>query len=673
MTNHLANAISPYLLQHRDNPVDWYPWGDEALEKARREDKPIFLSIGYSACHWCHVMAHESFEDAALAEQLNRDFVSIKVDREERPDLDGIYMSAVVALNGQGGWPLSVFLTPDLQPFYGGTYFPPERRHGLPAFRDVLAALAGAWKDRRSEVLQTGSEIASHLSRPEMQAAPETVLSAEALSTGAKILADSYDWEHGGWGSAPKFPQPMAVEFLLRRHLGGDERALKPALHALSAMAQGGMYDVIGGGFCRYSTDPFWRVPHFEKMLYDNAQLARVYLHAWLVTHNDRFRRIAAGTLDFVARELTSPQGGFYSSLDADSDGEEGKYYVWTRDELRNALGTEDEFFASAYGLTESGNWESRTVLQRQLDDDALGSRFSLSREQVTAKLDACHARLMSARAGRLRPRTDDKILAGWNGLMLAAMAEGGRFLDHPGYLELATRCARHLLEQQVVDGRLRHAWRDGTAGQEAFLEDYAGVILGLFELYQADPDPAWYASACRLADRMAGGFLDESGGFFDTEADAAVVLSRPKELQDNATPCGNSLAAEALLKLSALDGSSRWAELAEKTLSQLPPAAARYPTAFAHWLTAADLQRRGIKQVAILAYDHAASGFRQVIDTAYRPNLILAVASYPPPPSAPALVRDRPLVDGKATAYVCEHFSCKLPVTSGEALLEQL
>ncbi len=379
MPNHLANSTSPYLLQHAHNPVDWYPWGPDALDKARREDKPIFLSIGYAACHWCHVMAHESFEDPGTAAYMNDHFVSIKVDREERPDLDGIYMSAVVALTGQGGWPMSVFLTPDLKPFYGGTYFPPEPRHGLPAFKDLLVALSQAWQNQRGEVIHTGGQVAAQLIEQSTVALKTTAFTPESLSAASKSLIQNYDWEHGGWGSAPRFPQPMVIEFLLRRYTGGETGALKPVVHVLTAMIRGGMYDVIGGGFARYSTDDYWRVPHFEKMLYDNAQLARVYLHAWQVTGEPAFRKVVEQTLDFVARELLSPEGGFFSSLDADSEGEEGIFYAWTLEELREALGGSAEFFESAYGVTASGNWEGKTVLQRALDDAALSTRFDIS------------------------------------------------------------------------------------------------------------------------------------------------------------------------------------------------------------------------------------------------------------------------------------------------------
>ncbi|MGB8980371.1 MAG: thioredoxin domain-containing protein, partial [Anaerolineales bacterium] len=461
MTNQLINESSPYLLQHADNPVNWYPWGDEALTKARTENKPIFLSIGYAACHWCHVLAHESFEDEEIAAFMNEHFVNIKVDSEERPDIDAIYMQATVAMTGSGGWPMSVFLTPDLKPFYAGTYFPPVPRHNLPAFRDLLAGIARAWKEEPDEIASVSGQVSGHL-QAAMSSDPagNTTLTQDDLDTAVKSLNESYDWGYGGWGAAPKFPQPMTIEFLLRRHAAGNPEALKPAVHALKAMSRGGMYDVVGGGFSRYSVDNFWRVPHFEKMLYDNAQLARAYLHAWQITKEPHFKQVVIETLDFVARELTHPAGGFYSSLDADSEGEEGKFYAWTLEEIREVLGTDSDFFEAACGITPRGNWEGRTVLQRALDDASLAARFQLDPEAVPARLAGAHSRLLSARASRVRPGTDDKILTAWNGLMLAALAEAGRSLDDSElqhkYLVLATRNADFLLDALRPEAQLK-------------------------------------------------------------------------------------------------------------------------------------------------------------------------------------------------------------------------
>jgi uncharacterized protein len=675
MTNHLAGSTSPYLLQHAHNPVDWYAWGVEALEKARREDKPIFLSIGYAACHWCHVMAHETFENLETAALMNEHFVNIKVDREERPDLDSIYMSAVVALTGQGGWPMSVFLTPDLQPFYGGTYFPPEPRHGLPAFRELLLVLSEAWKSRQAEILRVGRQLAAHLVEQSSVSGRGGSIDLTHLDAASHILIDQYDWEAGGWGAAPKFPQPMALDFLLRRYLIGEPEALKPVAHALSAMARGGMYDVVGGGFSRYSTDKIWRVPHFEKMLYDNAQLALVYLHAFQISGEVSFRRVVEETLGFVTRELLSPEGGFYSSLDADSDGEEGKFYVWSLEELRATLGAEAVFFETAYAVSAQGNWEGKTILQRAVDDAALAARFGLSKEQVIERLAGSHARLLALRNTRLRPGTDDKVLTAWNGLMLAAFAEAGRVFNNANYLEIAARNADFLLTASRPGGRLRRAWRLGQAGNEVFLEDYASLILGLVELYQSDFNPRWFQEANTLAGEMLLQFSDPGGGFFDTPSGAESLLTRPKDLQDNATPCGNALAIDALLKLGAFTERTEWHEQALKALGLVAEQAARYPTAFGRWLCAADFALGNVKQVAIIGAlsDRRTAALLAEIRKAYLPNLVVAASSYPPSKGSPALLKDRPMLGGKPTAYVCEGFICRQPETDLEEFRKQL
>ena len=672
MANHLINESSPYLLQHAHNPVDWFPWGDEALAKANSENKPIFLSIGYAACHWCHVMAHESFEDPETAAFMNEQFINIKVDREERPDLDGIYMQATVAMTGSGGWPMSVFLTPDLKPFYAGTYFPPVKRYNMPAFKDVLSGIAHAWKEEPSEITRMSGQVTSHLQQAlSSDQKSDTAFSQNHLDTIAKSLVDSYDWGYGGWGSAPKFPQPMTIEFLLRRHIAGNLDALKPSLHALKAMARGGMYDVVGGGFSRYSTDNFWRVPHFEKMLYDNAQLTRVYLHAWQITKDAFFKQIVIETLDFISRELTHPHGGFYSSLDADSEGEEGRFYVWSLEDIRNLLKEDSEFFEAAYGISERGNWEGKTVLQRALDDSSLAARFKLDPEIVPRKLADSHARLLSARASRVRPGTDDKILTAWNGLMLAAVAEASRAMDKPDlrnkYLSLATRNAEFILDHLRAHGRLKRSWRDGKLTHEVFLEDYAALILGLIELYQTDFQNKWFVLARELADEMIELFSDPNGGFFDTPKDGRELLLRPKDLQDNATPSGNALACEALLKLAAFTDNGTYLERAEQSLQLITDHALRYPTSFARWLSAADFALGNVKQVAVLykTPGELPSELLQTVQSEYRPNLIVAASPYPPSREAPALLMDRPVKDGKATVYVCEGFVCKYPLNT--------
>ncbi len=677
--NRLAQATSPYLLQHANNPVDWYPWGEEALQEARSGNKPIFLSIGYAACHWCHVMAHESFEDPATAELMNRHFVCIKVDREERPDLDSIYMSATTAMTGSGGWPTSVFLTPDLRPFYAGTYFPPVPRYNMPSFKDLLSSLARAWQEEREEIDRVGSQVAGHLAAQQPATGGPGLTPAD-LDGAAEALLISYDWNHGGWGNAPKFPQPMTIEFLLRRAAANHPRAndyRRAAAHALEAMSRGGMYDVVGGGFARYSTDALWRVPHFEKMLYDNAQLALAYLHAWQLTGEPSFRRVVEQTLDFVTREMTHPDGGFFSSLDADSEGDEGKFYVWTKDEIRSWIGETlaFEIFEAAYGLTEKGNWEGVTILQRALDDASLAVRFKLGPHEVRAKLAECHAALLRARASRVRPATDDKVLTAWNALMLHAFVEAGRIFRKADYALMATRSADFLLTALHHDGKLHRSWRAGKATEEVFLEDYAALILGLLELYQSDFDARWFAAAQQLAAEMIAGFRDPAGGFFDTLENSQGLLLRPKDLQDNATPSGNALACEALLKLAAFTDQGEYRDLAEGALRLISAQALQYPTAFARWLNAADFSLASVKQIAIL-FDRTNGHAEPLLDllrSAYRPNAIVAASSHPPPPGSPSLLFDRPLKGGPETVYVCEHFVCRQPVKTADELRIQL
>jgi uncharacterized protein len=675
MPNQLANALSPYLRQHAGNPVDWYPWGTEALEKARREQKPIFLSIGYSACHWCHFMAHESFEDPATAKLLNTHLVSIKVDREERPDLDSLYMATVTAMTGQGGWPMSVFLTPKLEPFYGGTYFPPEARHGLPAFPELLKAIATAWEGRREEILQESARLVGLLFEQSRHSQSQGTFDKGVVGAAASSLIQSYDWQNGGWGRAPKFPQPMSIEFLICRHLDGDKQALAPALHALQAMRLGGMYDVVGGGFARYSTDAAWRVPHFEKMLYDNAQLIRVYLHAWQVTRDPSLRQVVEACLGFIERELTSPEGGFYSSLDADSGGQEGQFYTWEQKEVRSLLEEKYEFFETAYGITAGGNWEGRSVLQRQVEDAGLATRFSLPQAQVLEKLADCHARLLAARSKRQRPAADDKILTSWNGLMLAGLAEAGVAFADADLLKLAVRNADFLLTALSPDGSLRHAWRDGQAGQEVFLEDYGALILGLLALYQADFNPRWFGQAEQLTTQMLERFSDPQGGFFDTASDAQTVLVRPKDIQDNATPSGNSLAALALLKLAAFTGKEQYRGIAESTLGMARRLATQYPHAAGNWLSAADLALANVKQVAIIGdlSDPDTQALLERVRADYRPHLVTAASNLPLASVSPDLLKERPMQASHPTAYVCEGFVCNLPVTQPEQLARQL
>jgi uncharacterized protein YyaL (SSP411 family) len=569
--NELVNSSSPYLLQHADNPVEWFPWGEAALEKSIEEDKPIFLSIGYAACHWCHVMAHESFEDPETAEIMNKFFVNIKVDREERPDVDNIYMDAVVALTGQGGWPMSVFLTPEQQPFYGGTYFPPVSRYNMPAFRDVLLSVAKTWREDRDRLLEAGGQISDYIKKNQLIPNQATQLEAKYLDQAADTLVKNYDWKYGGWGAAPKFPQPMAIEFLLRRASRGDSESLQIATHALHSMAKGGMYDLIGGGFARYSTDNDWLVPHFEKMLYDNALLARAYLHAYLITGEPAFRRVCEETLDFVMREMTDPAGGFYSSLDADSEGEEGKFYVWTEDEVRSADidASETDFILAAYGFSPEGNFEGKTVPRRDLDDVQLAENFNLQVEEIPDLLKRINGSLLEVRGKRIRPGTDDKVLVAWNGWMCLAFSEAGRYLGISRYGDMATRNLNFLLSNMLENGRLYRSWRSGHASHNAYLDDYASLILALIGHYNSDPDLRWFQNAVELTETMIEQYHSSDGIFYDTPENHEQLLVRPRDLQDNATPSGNSLAAYALLQITAYQGDGKLRDMAENMLGR--------------------------------------------------------------------------------------------------------
>jgi len=684
MTNRLAHENSPYLLQHAENPVDWYPWGEEALQLARAENQPIFLSIGYAACHWCHVMAHESFEDEHTAAFMNEHFVNIKVDREERPDLDDIYMNAVVAMTGQGGWPMSVFLTPQGKPFYGGTYFPPRRRYNMPSFLEVLESVAHTWEQDRERLLKASEELTAHLTQGINLGGAAASFDEDTLGQAAMRLAQSYDWATGGWGAAPKFPQAMAIDFLLLLASRKDKFAAEVAEHALEQMSKGGMYDVVGGGFARYSTDDRWLVPHFEKMLYDNALLARAYLHGFLVSGKNTFRRVCERTLDFIVRELMdasesgeASKGGFFSSLDADSEGQEGKYYIWTPQEIRQALddSTHAELVIQAYGVTEQGNFEGGNVLQRVLTDQELSQRYNLPAGEVGDKLAELHEQLLREREHRIRPGTDDKVLVSWNALALVAFAEAARYLDRQDYLDIARKNADFLLTELNPQDHLYRSWRKGRARHNAYLEDYAGLILGLLALYQSDPDPYWFNSAVHLLEDMVKLFRDPKGGFYDTRLDQENLITRPKNVQDNATPSGNALAAMALLQLSVYTGNGEWRDLAEPMLASIQESALRYPTAFGMWLCAIDFATGPVHEVALLAPPQH-EGLPELIQALwndFRPRTLAAIANFPPPANAPALLNGRPLLNEQPTAYVCQHFVCKQPVNDPQSLLEQL
>jgi uncharacterized protein YyaL (SSP411 family) len=663
--NRLIRATSPYLLQHANNPVDWYEWGPEALERARRERKPILLSIGYAACHWCHVMAHESFEDPDVASIMNEHFVPVKVDREERPDLDAIYMDAVQAMTGSGGWPMTVFLTPEGEPFFAGTYFPPDDRHGIPGFRRVLLAIAETWRERPEELSGQGKRVAEALAQGASAQESTEPLSEHILAEAHASLARAFDQKWGGFGRAPKFPQPTTLEFLLRADLRGYAGALDMVTLTLDRMASGGIYDQLGGGFHRYSTDQRWLVPHFEKMLYDNAQLARVYLHAWQVTRNDRFRTVAMETLDHLLREMRHPEGGFFSSQDADSEGREGTFYVWSFDELVRDAGANGQLVASRFGATPDGNWE--------------GGANVLWIPQVNEQVDAtARRRLFESRERRVRPATDDKILTAWNGLAIMAFAEAGRALGEPKYVDAAARAFSFLERHLFVDGRLQRAWRDGRVSGPGYLDDHALLSLAALAVYEATFDLRVMRALRSLAEDMIRLFYDEGrGGFFQTGSDAERLVIRPKELFDNAMPSGNSAAAEVLQRLAHLTGEDRYERAAVSTLRVAASLMARAPSAFGHALGALDLYLSSVKEIAIVG-DPTTEDTRALIREVwgrFRPNTVLAVGR-PGDREAAAtvpLLADRPALDGGAAAYVCERFTCKLPVGKPADLAAQL
>ncbi|HLZ22505.1 MAG TPA: thioredoxin domain-containing protein [Ktedonobacterales bacterium] len=692
-TNRLIHETSPYLLQHAHNPVDWYPWGDDALARAKREDKPILLSIGYASCHWCHVMAHESFENEDTARLMNDSFVSIKVDREERPDVDALYMDAVQALTGSGGWPMTVFLTPDGAPFFGGTYFPPVDRYGMPGFPRLLRSIAALYSDRRDDVERQADEFRTffqargqvQLTLPENISPSAAIVNPSVLFQAADRLLAQMDALEGGFGRAPKFPHPMGLEFLLRivsrsQPAYPDSEGLLELLRlTLDKMAGGGIYDQIGGGFHRYSTDTYWVVPHFEKMLYDNALLAPVYLHAWQHTGDEHYRHICEETLDYVLREMTDSTGGFYSTQDADSEGEEGKFYIWTPAELRTILGARDcDIMEDLWGFSERGNFEGRNILHVARSASTVAAEHDMSEVELSGVVARARQQLYDARAKRVWPALDDKILASWNGLMLRAFAEAARALDRNDYRQAAIRNATFLTTALMPEGRLRRSWRTGQARLDAYLEDYAAAVNGLLSTYETTGETRFFTSARALADTMIERFWDaESGAFFDTARDAEQLIGRPRELTDNATPSGTSLAAEALLRLAAFTGADRYRELAVRVIVPLAPAMADSPSGFGHLLCALDDFAGPFHEIAIVgaAASPDRAALLDVIAHRYLPRQVLAYAT---PEDAEAqssipLLAGRGLVDDRAAAYVCQHFVCQQPATDPKTLLSHL
>jgi uncharacterized protein len=741
MPNQLARETSPYLLQHANNPVDWWPWCDEAIQTARRHERPIFLSIGYSACHWCHVMEHESFENADIAALMNRWFVCIKVDREERPDLDQIYMSAVTAMTGSGGWPMSVFLTPELKPFFGGTYWPPTARWNRPGFREILAGVHDAWENRRDAVNKQAEELTAHVVDLASRSVPPSPLNDDILRNAMRSLIQSADRAHGGFGSAPKFPHPMDLRVALRcwrrfatppaskEREAGKEQAIRKELGeqslevvslTLDKMARGGIYDHLGGGFARYSTDERWLVPHFEKMLYDNALLVPAYLEAYQITGRADFARVVEETLDYVLREMTQPQGGFYSTQDADSEGVEGKFFVWSRGEIVELLGADDaRLFCHCYDVTEHGNWEHANILNRPIPLEDAAESLNVTLDELNAALARSRQTLFAARSKRIWPGRDEKVLAGWNGLMIAAMSMGANVLGNRKYADAARAAADFILREMVVknhlpnggrnfpdsleaeskepgnaphqrkdvawttDGRLLHSFKDGRARFNAYLDDYAALIDGLCELYQAVFDAKYLMAAADLAARMIEQFWDdEDGGFFYTSADHETLIARNKETHDNATPSGNGLAATALLKLARLTGRTDFEEQAVKTLTMMSGQLNRIPMASGQALIALDFLLGPTREFVVVGGqepnpEETPSSTTSTLARLYRrfvPNKVVHwrrsdVSDESLPPILQSVLRNRTTAKGMQTLYVCQNGVCEIPVTETDEI----
>ncbi|HLF71514.1 MAG TPA: thioredoxin domain-containing protein [Dehalococcoidia bacterium] len=675
MANRLANETSPYLLQHADNPVDWYAWGEEAFAAARAANKPILLSVGYSACHWCHVMAHESFENETIARQMNESFINIKVDREERPDVDAIYMQAVQALTGRGGWPMTVFLKPDGVPFFGGTYFPPEDRGGMRGFPFVLSAVLEAYRERPGDIDRAGEALLLQLDAPARVRPGDRLLTTEVLDAAAEALLAAHDPIHGGFGGAPKFPQAMVLAFLMRHyHRTNRPSVLEAVRRSLDSMARGGMYDQVGGGFHRYSTDAVWLVPHFEKMLYDNALLASCYLDAYKLTGDAFYKGIVTQTLDYVLREMTDPAGGFYSSQDADSEGEEGRFFVWTPAELEATLGADAEAVARYYGVTQGGNFEGANILNVPKP------------ENEPPGLDAARAKLYETRERRVHPARDDKVLTAWNGLMLRAFAEAALALDEPRYREAAIRNADFLLGAMRPEGRLLRTWKGGTAHLIAYLEDYACLADGLLALYEATFEARYLTTAAQLAEEMIDLFWDdEAQGFFDTGRDHEALIIRPRDFWDNATPSGNSVAADVLLHLAALLDKPDYETRATTYLRALAPVVEQAATGFGRFLCALDFHLDRDHELAIVwpsgsplpagegQGEGSAAPLLDTVRSRYTPNLLLFGGPSDDPAPPTPLLADKTALNGNAAAYLCERHVCQAPTTDPSELTRQL
>jgi len=678
-SNRLIHETSPYLLQHAHNPVDWYPWGDEAFEKARRENKPVLLSIGYSACHWCHVMEHESFENEKIAALMNQLFVSIKVDREERPDLDEIYMSAVQMLTGRGGWPMTMFLTPEGKPFYGGTYFPPEDRQGMAGFPRVLLGVSQAYRERPEDVEKSVAQILGALER--MAESRETTkdLSKSIIGDGAEKVARAYDAEHGGLGQAPKFPNAGVYELFLRHYAAsGNKRFLDMVVHTLTKMAQGGIYDHLGGGFHRYSVDARWLVPHFEKMLYDNTQLVRSYAHAYTVAREPLFRSVVEETVSYLLREMLHSEGGFYATQDADSEGEEGKFFVWTEDEINRVIGAEDgSIFCRMYDVGEPGNFEGKSILHPILAVEQASKLFRKEPAEITSLVARAKQKLFAEREKRVKPFRDEKIITAWNGLALSGLAAAIKISDNSACVDAAQRTVDFIFTKMFRDGFLLHTYKDGRAKLLGYLDDYAFMAVGLLDLYEALFDRAYLNRAVELGDIMLREFWDErNGGFFYTGKSHEQLISRAKPIFDASIPSGNAMATQLLLRLYHFTGDNRHRARADKVLRSYYDSMESQPFGFAHLLCALDAYVQGTKEIVIVG-EPADAAVKQLIaevDSIYLPNKVVQIAA-PATPLAEIspLLQGKTQVDGRATAYVCQNFTCSAPVTSASELRDLL
>ncbi len=673
--NRLIKETSPYLLQHAHNPVDWYAWGEAAFAKAKAEDKPVLVSIGYSACHWCHVMEHESFENEETAHIMNENFVNIKVDMEERPDVDKIYMNFVQLTTGSGGWPLNVFMTPDKIPFYGGTYFPPSPRYHLPSFQQILLSVADAYRNKRDDLMHSANQVVGEMRRVGLAEQATESLSLEQLDAAFRSFVRTFDGVNGGFGGAPKFPPAMSLEFLLRYYKRTkNENALEMVEKTCRKMANGGIYDQLGGGFHRYSVDAIWLAPHFEKMLYDNAQLTKVYLHLYQITKDEFYKRVAVETLEYIRREMLDEEGGFYTAQDADSEGVEGKFFIWTPQQIEEILGAEDaQIFNFYYDVSEEGNFEEKNILNVKNSPRETAGVLKISEEKLKEKLENSRGKLFAEREKRIKPFRDEKILTAWNGLMLATFAEAAAILENENYLQIARKNADFIIENLQKDDYLLRSWKDGEAKLNAYLEDYANFADGLVELFQVSGEVKYLREAKRLADLMITEFWDEDGGgFFFTANNHEDLLVRSKDFQDNATPSGNSAAADVLLKLAHLLGDEKYSRFAVTVLRLYAPQIRRYPNAFGRSLSVSEFYLNPTKEIVILGEKGNALE-REIFDE-FLPNKVLVLAENAEDNADfIPLLEGRKMIDDQPTAYVCENYTCQKPVTSASELKKQL